>query len=105
MRVHPETGVSPRIPGDSRRNPPATPDWDLVLDGRVPLAYCGLLRYHLAIMNYFEAFEWDARERRGTYFERFGDLQGGPRPLSVDGEFDQRTIRYECPTSPETGYP
>ena len=103
VRIHSETGVSLGISRDARRNPAATLDRDLVLDGRVPLAHRGLLRNDLAVVNYFEAFERDARESRSTHLERFGDLQRSPRRLSVHREFDQRTIRYECPASTETG--
>src|SRR6476620_7665750 len=83
VRVHSETGVSPGISRDPSRNPAATLDRDLVLNGRAPLAHRGLLRDDLAVVNYFEAFERDARESRSTHLERFGDLQRSPRRLSM----------------------
>lgn len=66
----------------------ATLDPNLVFNGRAPLAHRSLLRDDLAIANYFEAFEWDAREGRGTHLERFGGLQ-----LKTDHRFTQRPGR------------
>src|SRR5215472_10856761 len=84
-----------RVSQGSRRYPPATLNRDFLFERRLPLIHCGLLGNHLAVVNDFEPFEWDPRQRRCPHSKRPAGATVAPGPCpstvnSIKGPFETK---------------